>query len=243
MKGVILAAGLGRRLGKLTAEKPKTLLQVGSRPLISHILRSLSSCGVRDVIIVTGHGDRKLREVVGDGSRFNTSVVYINNPHYATTNNSYSLNLVRDAVSGSFLIVNSDVFFHPGILRKLVRSPVRGIVLMVDVDKVLGEEEMKVSADGDRITDIGKGLRPEKAFGEYIGMAKIDASSVRLFFAALEEVLEELGTGVFYEEAFRRLIESGVPVRYTTTGGLPWIEIDTPEDLEEAEMEIAPGIN
>ncbi|NOZ59462.1 MAG: phosphocholine cytidylyltransferase family protein [Euryarchaeota archaeon] len=242
MKAVILAAGLGSRLGELTRDRPKTLLEVCGRPLISYILENLSSCGIEEAVIVTGYAERRLREVVGDGSASGVRVSYVRNPRYATTNNSYSLSLVRERVRGGFLIVNSDVLFHPGILEILLSSPLGGVVLSVDLGKELGEEEMKVTARGGRITDIGKELPPREAVGEYIGLARVDAASVEAFFAALDEVLRELGSGVFYEEAFRGMIGMGLAVRYTSTDGLPWVEIDTPEDLWFAEAEVAPAL-
>jgi choline kinase len=243
MKAVILAAGMGSRLGEFTRDKPKTLLLVRDKPLIFHILESLSASGIEEVIIITGYEDEKIREEVKDGSAFGLKVRYVNNPRYDSTNNIYSLSLAQQEVAtGGFLIVNSDVFFHPEILKRLLEAEGNGITLMVDVEKELGDEEMKVTARGKRITDIGKELSPDEADGEYIGLARVDSAFTSVFFDALNEVLLELGSGVFYEEAFRRLIENGVPVSYTTTGGLPWIEIDTPHDLKTAEAEIAPEI-
>jgi choline kinase len=243
MKAVILAAGLGSRLGEFTRAMPKTLLRVRGKPLIFHILENLSACGIEEVIIVTGYEEGKIRSAVGEGSAFKLRVRYINNPLYASTNNIYSLSLVREEVfTEGFLIINSDVFFHPEILRRLIEAEPRGVTLMVDVGKELGEEEMKVLVKGGRITDIGKDLDPEEARGEYIGLARIDPAFTARFFNALSEVLAELGSGVFYEEAFKRLIEKGVAVGYVTTGGFPWIEIDTSEDLRQAEAEVAPEI-
>ncbi len=243
MKAVILAAGMGSRLGEFTRDKPKTLLQVRGKPLIFHILECLSAAGVEEVIIITGYEDEKIREMVKDGSEFGLKVRYVRNPRYDSTNNIYSLSLAEQRVaSEGFLIVNSDVFFHPEILRRLIEAEGGGITLMVDMEKELGEEEMKVVARGGRITDIGKEIPPGEADGEYIGLARVDPAFTSVFFSALNEVLLELGTGVFYEEAFRRLIEKDVGINYATTGGFPWIEIDTPNDLKTAEAEIAPEI-
>ncbi len=244
MKAVILAAGMGRRLGNFTKDRPKTMLEVGGKPLIFYILESISAAGIDEVIIITGHGEEKIREQVKDGSEFGVRVRYIRNPRYDSTNNIYSLSLAEEEVaSEGFLIMNSDVLFHPEILKRLLEAEAEGITLMVDVEKELGDEEMKVAARKGRITDISKEIPPEQADGEYIGLARIDPSFTSAFFYALNEVLLELGEGVFYEEAFRRLIDKGVEVSYATTGGLPWIEIDTPSDLKTAEAEIAPEVD
>jgi len=240
MKAVILAAGMGKRMKHHTKNKPKTLVQLRGKPLIFYILESLSSQGIRDIIIVTGFGDKKLREVVGDGNEWKLNIEYVNNPRYDSTNNIYSLSLVNKAVENDgFLIINSDVFFHPQILRRLIYAEQKGIILMVDVEKELGEEEMKVTIENTRIIDIGKEIPIANSDGEYIGLSRIDSEFTSLFFNIIKEVLRDKGTGVFYEEAFKRLIEKGIKVKYTTTNGYPWIEIDTPEDLRKAEAEIA----
>ncbi len=235
MKAVILAAGLGSRLGEFTRYKPKTLLSVGGRPLISHILGALSGAGIREVIIITGHGEEMLRSSVGDGSAFGLRVSYIRNPVYDTTNNIYSLSLVEGEVEDGFIIVNSDVFFHPGVLESLMELRHAGVALLVDLREELGEEEMKVVLRDGEVADISKEIPPEKAHGEYTGIALVSPGMVAEFFSALRTVMEEQGRGVYYEEVFRRLIEHGHRVVCASTRGLPWMEIDTPEDLEAAE--------
>ncbi|NOZ82507.1 MAG: phosphocholine cytidylyltransferase family protein [Euryarchaeota archaeon] len=235
MKAVILAAGLGSRLGEFTRYKPKTLLTVGGKPLIAHILTSLSAAGVREAIIITGHGEEVLRGCVGDGSAFGLRVSYIRNPVYDTTNNIYSLSLVEGEVDEGFIIVNSDVYFHPGVLESLMELRHAGVALLVDLRRELGEEEMKVVLRGREVLDISKQIPPEEAHGEYTGIALVSGSMVAEFFSALRKVMEEQGMGVYYEEAFKKLIERGHRVEFAPTRGLPWIEIDTPADLEAAE--------
>ncbi len=235
MKAVILAAGLGSRLGEFTKYLPKTLLTVGGKPLIEHILRSLSEAGIGEAVIITGHAEEALRSSVGDGSEFGMRVRYVRNPVYATTNNIYSLSLVEGEVSEGFIIVNSDVFFHPGVLKSLLGLEREGVVLLVDTRRELGEEEMKVVLRDGKVVEISKEVPPEEAHGEYTGIALVPKGMVEEFFSALRSVMEEQGRGVYYEEAFRKLIERGAKVHIASTEGLPWIEIDTPADLEAAE--------
>lgn len=237
MKAVILAAGRGRRMEHYTKDRPKTLIILKNKPVLFYILESLSSQKVKDIIIVTGYGNEKIREAIGDGSKWGLRIRYINNPRYDSTNNIYSLWLVNEIITDEdFLIINSDVFFHRKILRKLIKTEKKGIILMVDIEKKLGEEEMKVTIENEHITDISKKIPIAYSDGEYIGLARIDSNHVVLLFNAIKEVLQDKGSGVFYEEAFKRLIKKGVKINYTTTNGYPWIEIDTPQDLKVAEV-------
>ncbi len=243
MNAVILAAGMGNRMKELTENIPKTLISIRGKPIIFYILENLSKQKIRNVIIVTGFKAEKIRKAVGNGKRWHLDVKYVHNKKYDITNNIYSIFLVREHVKSDFLIINSDVFFHEKILEKIVKdSKERGIFLMVDTDKELGEEEMKVIIKGRFIKDISKEIPPKIADGEYIGIARIDAEYTNVFFECVKEVLDEKGSGVFYEEAFKKFIEKEDSLRYITTCGHAWIEIDTPEDLRRAEEEIAPKI-
>ncbi len=242
MKAVILAAGMGNRMKEYTEDKPKTLVSIGGKPILYYILDSLSKYNVENVIIVTGFKEDKIRNAVGNGSRWNLRVKYVHNEKFDITNNIYSIFLVKNHVNEDFLIINSDVLFHEKILEKIIKNDKRGIFLMIDTEKELGEEEMKVIIEGELIKDISKEIPPEIANGEYIGIARIDSEFVDTFFKCVEEVIYEKGSGVFYEEAFRRFIKKKNNLRYKTTNGYAWIEIDTPEDLMKAEKDIAPKI-
>ncbi len=243
MKAVVLAAGIGNRMENHTENTPKTLICVGGKPIISYILESLASNGIEEVIIVTGFQEEKIKKLVGDGSSWSLRVEYIHNRKFDTTNNIYSLYLVEEVLLGDdFIIVNTDLFFHPGILRKFLRTEKKGLTLMIDDSKKLGEEEMKVSIKDSMVVDISKKLGLSISHGEYIGMAMIASDITNVFFITLREVLESYGTDVFYEKVFKRLIENEFPVKFETTGDYPWIEIDTPDDLMKAETEIAPWI-
>ena len=244
MKAVILAAGAGKRLGKYTEELPKTLVDVGGFPILAHTLKSILECGIREIMIVTGYEAGKVEEFVkGMDIATEYDVQYIYNKKYGETNNIYSIYLTRDVLEGeSFVLINSDVLFHPDILKGLVNSPKKGVILSVDFTVEIAEEEMKVKVEGDRVVAISKEIPPEEADGEYIGITRIDAEGSIEFFDAVSKTLRDEGYNVFYEAAYQRMIVEGNYVTYEDTKGLPWIEIDTPEDLHMARKIVAPKI-
>ena len=130
--------------------------------------------------------------------------------------------------------MNSDVFFHPNIFDKLHLSS-NDFLLVIENLKRLGEEEMKVITEGPRVIKISKSIPPERAHGEYIGIAKIPKKALKVLKDCTEEVMEEKGAGVFYEDAIQRMIDLGYPVYYLSTEGSPWIEVDFPQELLIAE--------
>lgn len=109
MKAMILAAGLGQRMRPLTDTLPKPLLAVGGKPLLQYHLEALASCGVKDVIINLAYLGDKIREFVGDGSRFGLHVSYSPEPEPLETAGAllHAMSLLGDE---PFLLINGDVW-------------------------------------------------------------------------------------------------------------------------------------
>jgi len=229
MKTIILAAGEGKRLHPLTLEKPKAMLEVGKRTLIERALDGLRSAGIKDaeIIILSGHKVEKLKEAAPD-CRF------IHNDVYASTNNIYSLWLARKELAGEeFVLLNSDVLFAPRLAQDILMDQ-RESVLMVDDVSPLIEEEMRVMTDGaGRITAIAKTLDAKHSAGEYIGLARFRREFSRVFFDRMDEMIQAGQTGVWYENAIADILPDH-PIYSLSTQGLPWVEIDTHQDLTRA---------
>ena len=99
MKAVVLAAEIGNRMENYTENTPKTLIHVGKKPIISYILESFASNGIKEVIIVTGFQEEKIRKLVGDGSSWGLRVEYVHNRKFDTTNNIYRVLGINDISS------------------------------------------------------------------------------------------------------------------------------------------------
>lgn len=227
---VILAAGRGRRLGPLTADLPKCLVEVGGRSLLARQLEAAARLPLLDpVVVVTGFAREQVVSRCGRG------VAECYNPRWEESNNIVSLAAAADAgwLDGGFVLFNSDVLFHPAILERLLAFP-RPSALVVDAGRALGDEEMKIAAEPDgRIRAIAKTLPLSEARGEYIGLAKFGPHGAAAVKVALGELIAAGRTGDWYEAAFQAVF-ARLPVYACPTGGLPWTEIDTPADLEEA---------
>lgn len=244
MKAVILAAGRNIRLRSVT-DKPKTLLRIGDYNLLDRIALTCKSQGVYKLVIVLGYKADVVEGHIRDNPEIyeGLAIKTIYNPEYDTANNMFSFWLARREMRESFILFNSDVLFHKGILAKLLESK-HASALAIDDVKPLGREEMKVVMnDEGLIVDISKEIDPEKAHGEYIGIAKFFNPTVTSeVISRLEGLIESSRKDVFYEESFKMLSLED-PVLYgVSTEGLPWIEIDTPRDYERALKEVHPEI-
>jgi choline kinase len=233
-RAILLAAGKGGRLHPLTKDRPKALLKVGDKTIIEHQIAFLRAAGISYVAIVTGHGEEIVKRTCGD------HIAYIRNALYDRTNSLYSLWLARDFGVNGCLIFNSDVLFHPHMLRALLDSPHEDC-LVIDFRKELGEEEMKVVTHRGKITQISKNIPPGAAEGENVGMIKLGAKGARLVFAVAEECAKQGQWNFWVPFAIESLLKRH-PFYAVPTDGLPWIEIDYVHDLERARTEVLPAI-
>jgi choline kinase len=238
MKAIILNAGKGGRLGTLTDDRPKCLVEVGGRPILDFQLDALRLAGVHDLVMVVGYRHEMIREHLQRYPEF--TVTWVDNPDYAETNTAYSLWLARHEMTGDFLYLNGDVLFHPELVRRLVAAPALNPLAVER--KQCGDEEVKVLLDGTRITAIGKEIPPDKAYGEFIGVAKFSGTIAPLFGTTLEEVVfRDKLVKNYFETAVDRMLERSTFTALDISD-LPCIEIDFPEDLARARTVVLPSL-
>lgn len=226
----ILAAGRGTRLGDATADLPKAMLPVDGRSILQRQLEAIAAAGVEDdrVIIVTGHAAHRIEQ--HSAGRYHT----LHNPDFARFNNIYSVHLLESVVRDDLLLINGDTLFHPAMLAALLQMPAAAdATLVIDDVKPLGEEEMKVQYEAGRLARIGKDLDPRRSTGEYIGLLRFRGDALVAYYAALRQLIAAGRTGEWYEAGFN-VIADRVAIAMTPTGGLPWIEVDTPADAAKA---------
>src|SRR5262245_58486233 len=133
MKAVILAAGRGTRLAPLTDDRPKPLVPVGGRPLLSRTIDALAEVGIRDVLVVAGYRQDKVAEAL-------PGVTIVHNPHWHDWNNFYSLLVARQAVGGDALLqIDGDLLLEPAVIRRVLDAPGPG-VLAIDARPELDAE-------------------------------------------------------------------------------------------------------
>ena len=234
LQAVILAAGHGTRMGALTANRPKALLDVNGVSLIDRQLDALEHAGIRETTIVAGYRQEMLRKHLGD------RVQFVENRQFATSNSLYSLWLARTRLESGALILNSDILVSTELVSRLVRAEADDAVL-VDRRRGLGAEEMKVKLRDGFVLDFGKDLPLDQADGENVGIVKVSADGGQRLARHLERLIESGHTQAWAPLAFRALAREW-PMRAVETGDLPWTEIDFPEDLDRARREVAPAI-
>lgn len=233
MIGVILAAGMAKRLRPLTDTKPKCLLKVGDRTLLERTIDAMVATGITELVVVTGYRGEMIREWINT-HRQTLKWTFIDNADYEHNNNIYSLWLAGQVVRGQeFLLMDSDILCDPQAVAEVARQEEPALALN---RHELGEEEMKIVVDADNhITEISKTCRVEDAVGESVGIEKMTADYSEALFRELDQMIEKEGLiDIFYERAFERLIPQGHTFKVVDTTRFFSYELDTPEDFERA---------
>lgn len=235
MKAIILAAGKGTRLDG-AAVKPKCLVDIGGSTLLHRQIDTLRSLGVRKIVIVVGFGADSIREECDD------EISFVENEVFAETSSLYSLWLAREHLADGFVVLNSDVLFHPQMLADLLESDHGDALLISDSDpNPLGDEEMKIKVRDQLVVDISKQMDPLEADGENVGIVKFSASGARLLVEYMNSLINSGAVKDWAPRAFLEFARNH-PLHALSTRGLPWIEIDFPEDYQRAVNEVLPKI-
>lgn len=237
MKGIILAAGAGTRLNG-AAVKPKCLVEVGGMSLLRRQIRALRQAKIDEIVVVLGFEGQTIKHECDE------SIHFVENSRFAQTSSLYSLWLARHHLTDGFVVLNSDVLFHPQILEDLLKSSYADALLISyqsEKTAPLGDEEMKVKVKEDVVVDISKEMNPMEADGENVGIVKFSPSGARLLVKYMDDLIAQ---GLSKAWAPRAFLEFALhhKLHAVSTRGYPWIEIDFPEDYQKAIHEIYPGI-
>ncbi len=227
MQAVIVAAGQGRRLQPVISDRPKALLELQGASLISRSLALLRGHGIEDIAVVVGYHQEQISSHLQG-----QPVTYLYNPFYGFTNNMASLWFAQGFVRGDFLYLHGDLIFEPQLLAQLVHSDHPDALLVEE--KVCDEEDMKVSVNAGRLVASSKELAAEETFGEWTGLARFSASLAGALMEQIGALLEAGRRPAYDTEAFTALAGAGHELAIESFTGIPWAEIDTPEDLEAA---------
>lgn len=241
----MLAAGVGARLGAGDEAPPKVLLEFGGKSLLRRHLETLRASGVDGLTMVLGYrADMIEREIAACGA--GDFVATALNSDYRN-GSIVSLWTVRDALreDGDVLLMDGDVLYDPRILTRLVETRHANCFLM-DRDFEPGDEPVKLCIRDGHIVDFEKQVEHAHDYaGESVGFFRFGAEVSGALADTLEGGVAAGRTKDMYERAIRDVLLAGPADRFgfEDVTGLPWVEIDFPEDVERARHEILPLID
>jgi choline kinase len=236
MKGLVLAAGPGRRLHPLTDALPKTLLSLSDgRTILDLALANLRAVGLEEVVVVTGFAAERVEERAAElARRHGVRLELVYNELAEEWNNAYSLWLARGAFANGALLVNGDTVHPRSVEESLLAARGPGVLLAVDQEKQLGKEEMKILlAEDGTLTRISKEIDPSSAAGEYVGLTLIEPPAAGPLAEALEATWRR-DPSLYYEDGFQELADRGGKIHVAPIEAVDWVEVDDHADLARA---------
>lgn len=245
MQAIILAAGMGKRLGEYTQDNTKCMLIVNGVRLIDRTLEALHSVGVSKVVLVVGYKGQKVKDYVGYSYK-NIPIEYVDNPIYDKTNNIYSLFLAKDyLIAEDTLLLESDSIFDLNVVRKLVDDPYPNLALVdkyeswMDGTVVTLDDERRIL----RIIDKEHFRYEEiKNYYKTVNIYKFSKEfSTKYYVPFLAAYSSALGNNEYYEQVLRVILHlRNAPLKALPLNGELWYEIDDVQDLDIASGLFAP---
>lgn len=234
MRGVILAAGIGKRLRPITNDIPKAMVVVGGKTIIEHMLDSFVGAGIRDAVIVVGFNQEAVREKIGTNYK-GMPIIYIVNEKYDSTNNLYSLWKARDTLSGEFIQVHGDVIVHPEIIKRVLNSEIKSAVVVDRDPRNFVSDANRVKIHDGRVMEINKLMPFNESGGRAFGLYKFSKQAAKSYVKFLEENKDDAKNG--FEICLRPTMQE-VHFGVIDITGLPYAEVDDLNDLKDAEKRI-----
>jgi choline kinase len=243
LKAILLAAGMGRRLGDSHGDLPKALLPFGGRSLLERHVDLLRREGVGEIHVTVGYGAEAMHaELERIGAE---AVQTIINPRFRD-GSVVSLWSAREVLASEspVLLMDADVLYDSRLLKPLLRSQ-HDLCFLLDRDIEPGEEPVKLCIRDGHIVDFHK--RPRESHdwhGESVGFFRLSPGAAVELARRTERYVAEGRIGMEYEEPIRDMVLELPAERfgYAEVTGLPWIEIDFAEDVVRARRDILPRL-
>ncbi|MCM1028099.1 MAG: aminotransferase class I/II-fold pyridoxal phosphate-dependent enzyme [Pseudoflavonifractor sp.] len=247
MQAIILAAGMGKRLRRLTADNTKCMVEVDGEKLIDRLLAQLASLPLDRIVIVTGYEGNKLRNYLASRYADSLPLAYVDNPVYDKTNNIYSLWLAREYLEADdTLLIESDLIFSDGIIDMALLSPDPNVALVAKYEPWMDGTMVTITPDGQIDHFVaGSNLNFSEAHSYYktVNVYKLSREfSSKTYLPFLEAYIKVMGNNEYYEQVLRVLTFIGNSgMKAIDIGNRRWYEIDDIQDLNIAETLFAHG--
>ena len=240
MQAIILAAGMGKRLGEYTKNNTKCMVSVNGTRLIDRLLSQLSKLHLSRVVIVVGYEGKKLMDYLGDSYQ-GLKIEYVENPVYDKTNNIYSLFLARDKmVEDETILVESDLIFQDGMFDLLVNNPYPNLALVAKYESWMDGTMVRIDEDNNIINFVTKEAFNYNDIDNYyktVNIYKLSKEfSRKKYVPFLEAYSKAMGNNEYYENVMRIIaFLDNHDLKALPITNEKWYEIDDKQDLDIAE--------
>ena len=241
MQAIILAAGMGRRLGEYTKNNTKCMVPVNGIRLIDRLLKQLSGTDLKRVIIVVGYKGKELTDYIGNRYEGHLKIEYAENPVYDKTNNIYSLALVKEQLQeDDTLLIESDLIFSDRLIPMIVDSPDPNVALVAQYESWMDGTMVEIDQDRNIVNFVPKQAFNYANVGRYYKTVNIYKFSKDFlqhqYVPFLNAYTKAVGNNEYYENVLRIIsMLNSHNMKALSVGNEKWYEIDDKQDLDIAE--------
>lgn len=241
MQAIILAAGMGRRLGELTQGNTKCMISVNGVRLIDRMLCQLAALNLNRVVIVVGYKGQELVDYIGNRYDDQLKIEYAWNPVYDKTNNIYSLSIVKQQLQeDDTLLIESDLIFDDAMFGMILSNPYPNLALVAKYETWMDGTMVRIDADNNIVNFV-----PKKAFNydevdtyyKTVNIYKFSREfSEQVYVPFLDAYCRVMGNNEYYEQVLRVItLLDKADLKALPIGKERWYEIDDVQDLDIAE--------
>jgi histidinol-phosphate/aromatic aminotransferase/cobyric acid decarboxylase-like protein/CTP:phosphocholine cytidylyltransferase-like protein len=241
MQAIILAAGMGRRLGEYTKDNTKCMLPVNGVRLIDRLLTQLSKQELNRVVIVVGYQRQNLIDYIGHRYDGQLKIEYVENPIYDKTNNIYSLALAKDKLQeDDTLLIESDLIFDDGMFKLLTDNPYPNLALVAKYETWMDGTMVRIDSENNIVNFVPKAAFDYNETDNYYKTVNIYKFSREFsqtkYVPFLEAYSKAVGNNEYYENVLRIIsFLNSHDLKALPITTEKWYEIDDKQDLDIAE--------
>lgn len=241
MQAIILAAGMGRRLGEYTKDNTKCMLPVNGVRLIDRVLTQLSPLGLTRVVIVVGYQGQNLIDYLGHRYDDRFPIEYVENPVYDKTNNIYSLALAKQQLQeDDTLLIESDLIYDDGLFQLLLNNPYPNLALVAKYESWMDGTMVRLDDEQNIVDFVSKEAFSFKEVDTYFKTVNIYKFSKEFSRTKYVPFLDAYCTAVGNNEYYENVLRIITSLNDHSLKALPlthekWYEIDDKQDLDIAE--------
>ena len=246
MQAIILAAGMGKRLGELTKANTKCMVKVNGVTLIERVLRQLDLLDLNRIVLVIGYEGQKVRDYVST-LEINTKIEYVENKVYDKTNNIYSLALAKQQLQeDDTLLLESDLIFDSKMLDLILNNEYPNLALVAKYETWMDGTMVCIDGENDIVNFVTKDAFQYDSIENYYKTVNIykfsKQFSISKYVPFLDAYIKAVGNNEYYENVLRIIsFLNTKELKALPITTEKWYEIDDKQDLDIAEAIFAEG--
>ena len=248
MQAIILAAGMGKRLGEYTKNNTKCMVEVNGVKLIDRVISQLAKLHLNRLVLVVGYEGHKLKDYIGHRYDDILKIEFVDNPVYDKTNNIYSLALAKKQLcEDDTLLLESDLIFEDSMLKMLIDNPYPNLALVAKYESWMDGTVVKINEFNEIVNFVPKEAFDWSEADKYYKTVNIykfsKEFSQNVYVPFLEAFTKVMGNNQYYEQVLRVITHlhqsnlRALPIRPDQK----WYEIDDVQDLDIASTIFSSG--